>query len=171
MVIVGTDGYILDVIGPYFADSSNNDASITKHFLRHSHPARCWFKENDVFIVDRGFWDAVDFLEEAGFQVKMPCYLPKGSKQHSTEEANISRLITKVRWVVESVNGRIKQWRMLNKVIPNTLIPCIGDFVRIICALCNRFRSTFSPTENSDTLDQLTLTMLQKSKEPNRLLQ
>lgn len=54
MVIVGTDGYILDVIGPYFADSSNNDASITKHFLRHSHPARSWFKENDVFIVDRG---------------------------------------------------------------------------------------------------------------------
>lgn len=52
MVIVGTDGYILDVIGPYFADSSNNDASITKHFLRHSHPARSWFKENDVFIVD-----------------------------------------------------------------------------------------------------------------------
>lgn len=171
MVIVGTDGYILDVIGPYFADSSNNDASITKHFLRHSHLARSWFKENDVFIVDRGFRDAVDFLEEAGFQVKMPCYLPKGSKQHSTEEANMSRLITKVRWVVESVNGRIKQLRMLNKVIPNTLIPSIGDFVRIICALCNRFRSTFSPTENSDTLDQLTLTMLQKSKEPNRLLQ
>lgn len=56
---------------------------------------------------------------------------------------------------------------MLKKVIPNTLIPSIGDFVRIIRALCNRFRST----EISDTLDQLTLTMLQKSKEPNRLLQ
>lgn len=60
---------------------------------------------------------------------------------------------------------------MLNKVIPNTLKPSIGDFVRIICALCNRFRSTFSPTGDSDTLDQLTLTMLQKSKEPKRLLQ
>lgn len=44
---------------------------------------------------------------------------------------------------------------MLNKVIPNTLKPSIGDFVRIICALCNRFRSTFSPTGDSDTLDQL----------------
>lgn len=121
--------------------------------------------------MDRGFRDAVDFLEEAGFHVKVPCYLPKGAKQHSTEEANMSRLITKVRWVVESVNGRIKQWRMRNKVIPNILIPRMGVFVRIICALCNCFRSTFSPTENSDTLDQLTLTMLQKSKKPNRLLQ
>lgn len=76
----------------------------------------------------------------------------------------MSHLITKESWVVESVNGRIKQWRMLNKVIPNTLIPNIEDFVRIICALCNGFRSTFSPLEDSDTLDQLTLIMLQKSK-------
>lgn len=93
-------------------------------FLRHSHPASSWFTENDVFVVDRGFRDAIDFLGEAGFRVKLPCYLPKGAKQHSTEEANMSRLITKVRWVVESVNGRIKQWIMLNKVIPNTLIHC-----------------------------------------------
>lgn len=56
------------------------------------------------------------------------------------------------------------------QAIPITLTPSIGDFVRIICALCNRFSSTFSPTEEPDTLDQLTLTMLQKSKEPNRLL-
>lgn len=29
MMIVGTDGNILDVIGPYFADYHNNDAAIT----------------------------------------------------------------------------------------------------------------------------------------------
>lgn len=80
------------------------------------------FKENDAFVVDRGFRDAVDFLEEAGFHVKIPCYLPKGAKQHSTEEANMSRLITKVRWVIESVIKRIKQWKMLNKVIPSSIV-------------------------------------------------
>lgn len=72
--------------------------------------------------MDRGFRDAVDFLKEAGFHVKMPCYLPKGAKQHSTEEANMSRLITKVRWVIESVIKRIKQWKMLNKVIPSYIV-------------------------------------------------
>lgn len=80
------------------------------------------FKENDAFVVDRGFRDAVDFLEEARFHVKMPCYLPKGAKQHSSEEANMSRLITKVRWVIESVIKRIKQWKMLNKVIPSYIV-------------------------------------------------
>jgi hypothetical protein len=43
-------------------------------------------------------------------------------KQYTTEEANKSRLITKVRWVVESANGRIKQWRFLDKVVPNKLV-------------------------------------------------
>lgn len=80
------------------------------------------FKENDAFVVDRGFRDAVDFLEETRFHLKMPCYLPKGAKQHSTEEANMSRLITKVRWVIESVIKRIKQWKMLNKVIPSYIV-------------------------------------------------
>ena len=136
MVIVGTDGYILDIVRPYFADCSNNDASITKHFMTGNHPAKSWFKENDLFVVDLGFRDAVDFLEVAGFRVEMPCYLSKGTKQHSTKEANTSRLVTKVRWVVESVNGMIKQWRMLNKVIPNTLILGIADIVRTIYAHC-----------------------------------
>lgn len=109
MMIVGTDGYILDVIGPYFADYHNNDAAITKHLLLTNESAKNWFQENDIFIVERGFRDAVDFLEEEGFNVKMPFYLKKGSKQHSTEEGNLSRLITRVHWVVESANGRIKQ--------------------------------------------------------------
>ena len=71
----------------------------------------------------------------------MPCYLCKGTKQHSTKEANTSRPVTRVRWVVESVNGWIKLWRMLNKVIPNTLIPGIGDIVLIMYA---RFRPTLT---------------------------
>lgn len=69
------------------------------------------------------------------FMLKCHAIYQKVQYNLPTVEANMSRLITKVRWVVESVNGWIKQWRMLNKVIPNTLIPSIGDFVRITCPL------------------------------------
>lgn len=160
MMIVGTDGYILDVIGPYFADCHNNDAAITKHLLLTNNSAKNWFQENDILIVDRGFQDAVDFLEEERFKVKMPFYLKKGSKQHSTEEANLSRLITRVRWVVESANGRIKQWKFLAKTVPNTLVPAVGDFVRIVCSLCNAFRDPLTPVndQNSPLIEK----MLQK---------
>ncbi|XP_060073207.1 uncharacterized protein LOC132553020 [Ylistrum balloti] len=165
MMLVGTDGYILDVLGPYLADGSNNDASITKHMLKANEEASKWFKPGDIFIVDRGFRDAVRFLEDRGFDVKMPFYLQKGCKQHSTEEANLSRLVTKVRWVVESVNGRIKQWKLFDKVVPNTLIPSIGDFVRIICALINRFKEPLVKTDA--TSEAHCRAMLAKSKEPN----
>jgi hypothetical protein len=33
MMVVASDGYILNVMGPYVADYHNNDASITKHML------------------------------------------------------------------------------------------------------------------------------------------
>ena len=48
------------------------------------------------------------------------------AKKHTTKEANKSRLNTKVRWVVESANGRIKQWRFLDK-----LVKYIGDLSKL----------------------------------------
>ena len=59
----------------------------------------------DTFIVDRGFRDCVEVLENKyGFQVKMPALLSKNEKQLNTKEANSSRFVTKLRWVVEVIN-------------------------------------------------------------------
>lgn len=168
MVIVASDGYILSVLGPYLADYHNNDAAITKHLFKHNlEKINDWMEENDVCIVDRGFRDAVEFLEDHGYNVKMPFYLNKNSKQHTTEEANKSRLVTKVRWVVESTNGRIKQFRMLDKVVPNTLSKYIGDFVRIACALLNRFRGPVTTLD--EKTEKIANEMMHKAKMDNEL--
>ena len=109
MMIVGTDGYILDAIGPYLADGRNNDASILIIIMKNdTERLKTWLSDGDIFVLDRGFRDCTDILQQLGFRTQMPCYLDKGKKQHTTEEANKSRMVTKVRWVVESVNGRIK---------------------------------------------------------------
>ncbi|CAC5379539.1 unnamed protein product [Mytilus coruscus] len=98
MIIVGSDGYILSVLGPYYANAHNNDASITKHlFKTNAEDIKQWIKDDDVLVVDRGFRDAQAFLESLNLKVEMPCFIKKGQKQHTTEEANSSRLITKVR--------------------------------------------------------------------------
>ena len=166
MVIVGTDGYILSVSGPYFADGANNDAAITKHIFAHdTEIINTWLQEDDICIADRGFRDSVEFLKKRGYDVHMPSYLQKGQKQHSSEEANLSRLITKVRWVVESVNGRIKQFQFLNKVVPNKYLPYVGDFVKIVCGL-NKYRSSLIDVSKGSELAQK---MLQKSNEGNKL--
>ena len=61
-----------------------------------------WLQEEDVTVLDRGFRDVIDALESIGIDCKMPAYLSKGLSQHPTDMANQSRLVTKVRWAVES---------------------------------------------------------------------
>lgn len=97
MMVVGTDGYIVSVLGPYFADSAN-DASITKHaMMTNADEIAEWLKPSDQFIVDRGFSDVLDFHRNLGFQCEMPCYLQKGQSQLTTDDAISSRLVTKIR--------------------------------------------------------------------------
>lgn len=169
MMIVSSTGYIVSVLGPYYADGKNNDARITKHmFVNNSESINNWIKPDDILIVDRGFRDSIEFLNNLGIQSEMPFFLPKKQKQHSTTEANTSRLVTSIRWVVESANGRIKQWKSLDNVVPNSQIPFIGANVKIVCAICNKYRSDLI-TKSSTFEEALALKMLQLSQSPNRL--
>ena len=97
MIITTTTGYFVTVVGPYLADSKNNDSSILNHILRTNIECiRSWIAEDDVFIVDRGFRDSLGMLEELGIKAQMPSFMTKGEKQMQTEDANASRLVTKV---------------------------------------------------------------------------
>lgn len=70
---------------------------------------RSWFVEDDVLIVDRRFSDAVDLMEgEYGLNCKMPTFL------------------------VEYFNSRLKQLKYMDKVVPNSQIPAISYYVRLI---------------------------------------
>ena len=95
MMLVSTTGLILECFGPYFSNGANNDANIIKNqFSQNQEKLNSFFRHNDSFKVDRGFRDCVDFLSGIGFNVYMPNFLYEGS-QHSSSEANNSRLVTK----------------------------------------------------------------------------
>ncbi|XP_069107262.1 uncharacterized protein [Argopecten irradians] len=166
MMFVTTSGYIVSVLGPYFADSKNNDAGILNHIIRRNfEEINDWLADNDVVIVDRGFRDSVELLQELGIQTEMPIFSKK--RQHTTAESNASRLVTKIRWVVESVNGRLKTWKSLDRILPNSPIPFIGDMVRIVCAICNTYRLELSTGDTQQ--DLLGTKMLFLSKQKNNL--
>ncbi|XP_056002470.1 uncharacterized protein LOC125653135 [Ostrea edulis] len=169
MMVVTTTGYIVSILGPYLSHSKNNDASILKHMIHcNTEELKTWLKEDDIFVVDRRFRDAGEILKDIGIRMEMPSFMPKGAKQLSTHDSNISRVVTKVRWVVEAANGRLKQWKYLEKTLPNTQIPFIGDYVRIVDALCNKYRP---PLCNASDHDQsLAAKMLYLSKNVNSLL-
>lgn len=151
MVVVTTTGYILSVVGPFFADGKNNDAAIMRNMINtNADGINDWLKEGDIFILDRGFRDVLELLEDGGFHTESPAFLPKSSKQFSTNDANHSRLVTKIRWAVECINGRIKSWKYFDKVVPNSDIHNVKDYLQIVAALCNCYRPSLHKNSNAD---------------------
>lgn len=58
-------------------------------------------------------------------------------------------------------------WKALRDAFPNNQIPYIGNYVKIVCALCNAFRPPRTH-ENSD--DHLVAEgMLELASQPNKL--
>jgi hypothetical protein len=156
-------------VGPFLANGHNNDASILEHIAKTSTGNFMDFlKEQDVLVVDRGFRDSVRFMQDCGFKVEMPSFLCKTRKQHNTAEANASRLVTKIRWVVEAANGRIKKWQYINNVVHNSQIPHIGDYVRIVCSVMNRYRPPLKTNDPDDI--NIGFNMLLKSRENENVL-
>jgi hypothetical protein len=73
-------------------------------------PLECNFMlPGDHCVLDRGFRDIITFLQSKNIVTHMPELMDKKDKQFSTLEANESRRVTLVRWLVEAVNGRIKK--------------------------------------------------------------
>ena len=71
-----TSGYILYVLGQYLANSKNNVASIMKHIVEsNSEEIVAWIEHSDVLIIDRGFRDVIDVLNECGYYPCMPLFL------------------------------------------------------------------------------------------------
>ena len=99
MLVVTTTGYIVSMLGPYLADSKNSDANILNYIIKtNAERMKDWTKDGDTFVVDRGFRDSCDMLRDLGINMEMPSFLSRGASQLPTEDANCSRLVTKVQY-------------------------------------------------------------------------
>ncbi|CAF1258167.1 unnamed protein product [Didymodactylos carnosus] len=127
-----------------------------------------WLQEKDTFVVDRGFHDVLPQIKAFGYNVYMPLFLPKNQKQFTTSEANSNRFVTKVRFVIECVNGRIKQWRFFNKVVPHSSLPFGHGYFSIVCSLINAFRPPF--VQHTSAHEEIAREMQKKRDEKNKLL-
>lgn len=158
VMLCGPDGYIIDIQGPYFADSRNNDARILiNEFQLDQERLGHWFQRDDIIIIDRGYRDATQFLQNKGILYYMPPLLGPGRKQFTTFEANQSRIITLTRWVVEARNGHIKSmFKMFQNVLQMAHVHNSGDFIKICGAIINRYRPLISmPGKTVEVAQQL----------------
>jgi hypothetical protein len=107
------------------------------------------FFQDDIVVVDRGFRDSVEIMEELGLNVALPPFL-NGRRQFTTEEANQSRYVTKVRWVVEAANARIKQFKFLSNTVQNSSLPYLEQYLSIACAIINRYQTPIKTSTPED---------------------
>lgn len=144
-----------------------NDAKILQHVLSDPNGLRSILKKGDVFILDRGFRDVKDWLESQGFVVLMPALKGK-RKQLPTNEANESRFVTKLRWVVEAVHGIIgSKFKLLHNQFNNNML----DSAMLYCKVANFLVNEFGKRLNCDTdlQDQIAEQMLKRKDVDNSL--
>lgn len=135
--ICSSDGYIIDIAGPFLA--TENDAVIMKKVMSNPTGLSSILQRKDIFVLDRGFRDIVSFLEEKDFEVMMPALKGK-NKQLTCEQSNHSRIVTKIRWPVESVHGVLGQKnRLLHHQFSNKMLPQAKSIVRIAGFMYNKF--------------------------------
>jgi hypothetical protein len=159
MLLTFPDGYILEAAGPYYSDHKHNDAEIIKHHFEHS-DLLLFMEEDDFFLWDRGYRDAVDSATAHNIKSFMPALLQKKNKNHvgekafTCQDANDSRKVTMSRWVVESANGRLKNVFIFFKhTIEGGYGPMkIMRLVRIACAIFNKFFPIINPNKEFQDL-------------------
>ena len=97
----------------------------------------------DVIVVECGFRDCLTDLQKLGYDTKMLLFMKKDQRHYTTDEGNKTRLISKVRWIIESANSRVKRWCFFSNVVPNTMIKKARSYFEVVCALINSYRLVF----------------------------
>ena len=115
---------------------------------------------------DRGFRDVLNFLTSAGYDSKMPSYIPKGESQYSAASANADRLCTKTRWIVESYHGQMKIWRLFKEQLTsNSFIKMIKELVRMLTSCLNAIRGPiYKSSPERDLKDQQFATKMKRGQ-------
>ncbi len=81
------------------------------------------FRETDSFLADRGYTRC-----KSKHEVIYPLSLSSGGNQLTTEEANYTRRVTRLRNAVERGYGRIKKWKLIADRINLSNVEHIHDF-------------------------------------------
>jgi hypothetical protein len=140
--------------------ATKNDATILSEILENDEHLRNLLKKDDVFILDRGFRDVIDELEKKQYAAHMPALLEKNQDQLTTSQANQSRFVTKVRYVVEKLNAHLKRSFKALRDVQNKTLPHILKDYRIAGALINKYFSRLI----SDTEDGKEIVTQMKSR-------
>ena len=163
-VIVAENGVIIGIYGPFSA--TTNDAKILELILRDDSALKNLINKKDVMVLDRGFRDVIKHLEQDHELITL---MPSCSleKQLTTIQANCTRMVTKIRNVIERKNGIFKMYAALEKCRNSQLTHITQDF-KIVAAIQNCFFAALYSDKHD--CKEIALLMKQNLNKPNQLL-
>ena len=140
------DGWIVDCYGPWKA--AEPEASIMRYVLETDpHVQNILLPDKTIVFLDRGLRDVRDELQETyRFKVHIPTCeqletdgeRPSQNRRNqlTVQQTSQTRLCTKVRWIIEKINSRIKNYKSLDNISNNEIGHIQIDY-RIACAMIN----------------------------------
>ncbi|CAF3464861.1 unnamed protein product [Rotaria socialis] len=170
MMIVTTTDYVVACIVPFMSDFNNSDAAIMKDILlRNTDNILSWLKEYDILVADRGFRDSIGVMKVFGLEATIPSFLDD-RRQCSAEEANESRCIRKIRWVVEAANHCLKQFKYFANTLQNSSLVYLESDMSIACALINHYQPPMTRSKLEDEEIDVQIMQLRQQKNKIQLL-
>lgn len=151
MNIVACDGTMVYCIAPF--PVLQNDTKILQGLFAET----VMFDHllpGDISLLDRGVRDVVKTIEDKGILIEMPALVQSSERkgQLTTQNANRSRLVTALRFVVEVRNGHLKSiFKMFDMVWDAYSQLNLSDDVEICSALINKFYPTFESNKGVST--------------------
>lgn len=126
-------------------EGSISDRSITEKsgFLNLLEPG-------DAVMADKGF-DIEDICDELDVQLLMPSFV-KERNNLTARELIWSRAIAESRVHVETYIGKVKDFRLIRYVIPNSMLAVASDLVRV-CAMLVNLQYPFISLHQDDELN------------------
>lgn len=168
MMCVAPDGYIEYIHGPYPA--TLNDAKILNKIFDTNPNAFANLQENDVIVGDRAFRDTEKKLSERKLILRIPESTKERNKNAvlTRKQANQSRIVTKIRFIVEVINGRLKMvFKIFSNVWSNLNLPHLQEDLLIAAAILNKYFSRILSDIGME--EEIGKAMLERLDTPNIL--
>ncbi|XP_034238531.1 uncharacterized protein LOC117643646 [Thrips palmi] len=95
-----------------------------------------YLKPGEAVMCDRGF-DMEEDLNDIGVDILIPAFLGDHRTTFTEREILLSKCVAGARIHVETFIGRVKFFKLIRNVVPNTMIDILSDVVRVCANLVN----------------------------------
>ena len=89
----------------------------------------------DVVCADKGF-TIHDLLAKKGATLVLPPFR-RNQAEFTPEQLAMTKIVARARIHIERYNARVKDFRLLDGKIPQTLLPLLSQIVFVVCCLVN----------------------------------